>query len=107
MNSLLARDLNFTPILLYIDSSNLGFLEQRIKNQLNFDSLNRQDKLEAEAKIAERLILAESELQNIDSYISIVESVKNGKAFQIQNDNTIFQEILPYIESLIQNEPRA
>jgi|GEM_PF-3046304 len=100
MSGLLAQNLNFIPILLYIDINNLNFLEQRIKNQLNFDSLNKLDQLDAQAKIEERLKLAKQELQDIKKYIEIVESVPQGKAFRIQNDETIYQEILPYIESL-------
>lgn len=101
MSDLLAKDLNFIPILLYIDKNNLKFLEQRIKNQLNFDSLRAVDKLEVKAKIEERLKLAKHELQDIEKYIAIVESVPKGKAFKIHNDDTIYQDILPYIESLL------
>lgn len=101
VSGLLAKNLNFIPILLYIDKNDLNFLEQRIKNQLNFDSLNKLDQLDAQAKIEERLKLAKQELQDIDKYIAIVESVPKGKAFKIQNDDTIYQEILPYIESLL------
>lgn len=102
MKSLLDKGFGFIPILLYIDKNNLGFLEQRIKKQLNFQSLHGLAKIEAEAKITERLELAKNELLDINRYISIVENTEYGKAFQIQDDTTIFQEVLPYIESLMQ-----
>lgn len=98
---LIQKDLNFIPLLLYIDKTNLKFLEKRIKNQLNYEYLEPQDKLKAREKIDERLELAKQELQTIDKYISIVESVSNGRAFQIKDDTTIYQEILPYIDLLL------
>lgn len=100
MSDLLAKNLNFIPILLYINNNNLKFLERRIKNQLNFNCLSALNKLEAKAKIDERIKLAKSELENIEKYIKIVESVPKGKAFRILSDDTIYQEIIPYIESL-------
>jgi guanylate kinase len=101
LENLITKDLLFIPILLYIDQENLSFLEKRIKDQLNYKDLTPNERFEAEAKIIQRLNLAQKELININKYIEIVESVPNGKAFNIKDDNTIFNEVLPYIEKLL------
>lgn len=100
MTRIVDSKLDFIPILLYIDPSNIKFLEKRIKKQLDYNNLNTNKKIEADKIIAQRLDAVIIESQNIDKYIDIISKSKSGKAFMIQNDSTIGSEVIPYILSL-------
>ena len=101
LQSLLTKDLEFIPILLYTKLDQMDQLTARIKKQLDYDNLSPENKLKADQTIQKRLALAETETKNIDKYIKIVQGAKGGKAFNIISDDTLFTEVIPYIQSLI------
>lgn len=98
--ALLSLQLDFIPILLYLDRSHLDLLDHRIRKQLGYTDLTPQEKIAADLKIQERLNLANNELAQIDKYLKIIDKSAKGRAFLIKDDQTLYQEVIPYIMSL-------
>jgi len=100
LTDLIKLDLKFIPILLYLDQSHLDLLDKRIRKQLDYDKLNQKERIQADLKIKERLQLASKELAQIAKYIEIVNAANYGRSFLIKDDDTLYQEVIPYILSL-------
>lgn len=94
---LLKLELGFVPIFLYIRPENNNLLMQRLKRQLKFNELSGHQKAEAEATISRRIKAAINESNRNQDYISLVN--KTGMSFEIKNDNTILEEVIPYIKA--------
>ena len=73
----------YLPLMMDVDLDKLSFLRERMKK--------RGDSLE---DIEKRIKLTKIELKNIDKYRKVVRKYK-GLVFQIKNDQTIFEEVLP------------
>ena len=86
----------FIPILLDIDEGNLGLIEQRMKKRMGFVDLSGKDLDDAISKLDERIDLARAELKNMAEYRELVEN-NSGKVFSIRDDNTIYDEVIPWI----------
>jgi len=83
LENFLENNPNFLPILLEVGKNNLEMLRQRM--------VNRGEK---EDKIIKRLELTKEELKDIDKYRKIVKNYQ-GLIFEIKNDQTIFEEVIP------------
>lgn len=100
MSRIIDSKLDFIPILLYIDPSNIKFLEKRIKKQLDYINLTQDKKKEADTIISKRLDAVIIESKNINDYIDALSKTKYGKAFMIKDDSTLESEVIPYILNL-------
>ncbi len=110
MESLLKLNLGFIPILLYIDPNNLKLLEDRMKTRYRYSELKGQDLKDANKMLKDRMALAKIESLQIKKYIDIISKYSTlGRAFEIKDDATLFDEVIPYIENLInlQSSPKA
>jgi len=83
LENFLKNNPNFLPILLEVKIDNLEMLRQRMIKRG-----------ESQDKITKRLDLAKEELINIDKYRNIVKKYQ-GLIFEIKNDKTIFEEVIP------------
>jgi guanylate kinase len=99
LKTFLSKNPGFIPILLTVDTARFSLLTDRLKSREHYSSLSVRDQAIIDQKIQERLVLAHQELQQIDQYISLVKS-HHGLAINIQNDQTIFSEVIPKILSL-------
>lgn len=97
---LLNKNINFIPIILYVDQNNLDLLIERIKLQLDYYNLNKEGKLKSDIIIKNRIELAMVESLNIEKYLNLINKKNRGKAFKIAGDSTIPNEVIPYILSL-------
>ncbi|MBU1117624.1 hypothetical protein KKD37_01540 [Patescibacteria group bacterium] len=79
---------NFLPILLEVNENNLEMLRQRMIKRG-----------ESEDKVFKRLELSKKELKNARKYQKILKKY-NGLIFQIKNDHTIFEEVIPTLAML-------
>jgi guanylate kinase len=95
----LSQNPNFIPVLLSVDGRHFSLLADRLKLRENYSLLSAQDQAVADQKVQERLVLARRELQQIDQHISLAK-LHRGLVFNIQNDQTIFSEVIPKILSL-------
>lgn len=84
----LKENKNFVPILLWMSKENFYILEKRM--------IKRGENQE---KIRERLKLASEELIKMEEYKKLVK-IYGGKVFEIKNDKTIFEEVIPEIMTL-------
>lgn len=110
MEKLLKMDLGFIPILLYVSPTNLKLLADRMKARYNYDSLKGQDLVDAKKMLRDRMTLAKIESVKIQKYIDVIPKYnKLGRAFEIKDDTTLFNEVIPYIKTLIksQSSPKA
>lgn len=78
---------DFIPILLWVNKNNLDLLKNRMKARGDTDE-----------KIKQRLILANKEIDKEDYYKKIVEE-NSGIVVVINNDRTVFDELIPKIVS--------
>lgn len=97
---LLNKNINFIPIILYVDQNNLDLLMERIKLQLDYYNLNKEGKYKSDIIIKNRIELAMVESLNIEKYLNLINRKNRGKAFKIAGDSTIQNEVIPYILSL-------
>ena len=97
LSRFLKKDLNFIPIVLYVDKDNLELLRERIKLQLDYSNLNTEGKLKSDYIIKDRIELAKIESGNIEKYINLINKNGKGRAFKIIDDSTIPKEVIPYI----------
>jgi len=79
----LKKNPSFLPVLLEVSENNLEMLKTRMKNRG-----------ESEEKITKRLELSRKELKNMENYRKIVKKY-DGLIFEIKDDKTIFEEIIP------------
>lgn len=98
MQDLLKLDLGFIPILLYIEPENINLIKNRLKRQLNYNSLEGAKKTDADNVISRRIKAAINETNTIERYVKIAN--KTGKAFEIKGDESIREEVIPYILTL-------
>ncbi len=96
MPRLLKLNLGFIPILLYIRPENTNLLMQRLKNQLRYTDLVGQDKVTADFTISKRIKAAINETNRNQYYIRLVNKI--GMSFEIKDDQTIIDEVIPYIK---------
>jgi guanylate kinase len=90
---------DFIPVLLKISAENLPLLEKRIKVRENFQKLPASKKAEVEVKIAQRLAMARETLDQINLYSQIATEA-GGLVFEIKDDTTLYQQVIPAIERL-------
>ncbi len=90
---------DFTPLLLKISEGNFPLLEKRIKARENYKSLPAAKKPAVEEKIAQRLELARATLAQIEDYSQQVKEA-GGLVFEIENDQTLYQQVIPALEKV-------
>ena len=88
LRQFLEENKDFLPILLWIKKGNFEILEKRMIKRG-----------ESQEKIRDRLKLADEELKMMDEYKRLVKSY-GGKVFEIRDDKTIFEEVIPEIMAL-------
>lgn len=91
---------DFIPIILNVEEKNFNLLIDRNKKKLDYDNLSPESKLLADRDIHERLDLARSEIKTIHEFEPLIEK-NHGKIFSIKNDQTLYDEVIPFILSKI------
>ncbi len=75
----------FLPVVLEVSENNLEMLETRMRKRG-----------ESEEKIKKRIELSKEEIAKMEKYRKIVQKYK-GLIFQIKNNQTIFEEVIPVL----------
>jgi len=88
----------FMPIMLHIELSNFGLIENRVRRRDGFENMTPEQQKFVNEKIQERLISARYDLEKFQFYQNIVNKY-GGKIFVIKDDNTIYNEVIPFILS--------
>lgn len=88
LSGFMKKNRDFLPVVLWIKEENIGLLEKRMRKRG-----------ESEEKIKERMGLAKKELREMEKYLKVVKKF-DGLIFEIKDDQTIFEEIIPKIMSL-------
>lgn len=86
----------FLPVMLHIDLENFQLIENRIKEREDFENLPLEKKKLVNEKVQERLIAARYELEKVNFYQKIVQRY-GGQIFNIKDNNTIYQDVIPYM----------
>ena len=87
---------DFIPIYLHVEKINIDLLKQRLVRREDYSDLDDIMKKVIDQKIQKRVDLALFEAGKYEEYKKIVED-HGGRVFNIQNDNTVFDEVIPYI----------
>lgn len=88
----------FMPIMLHVELSNFGLIENRVRRRDGFENMTPEQQKFVNEKIQERLISARYDLEKFQFYQNIVNKY-GGKIFVIKDDNTIYNEVIPFILS--------
>lgn len=88
----------FMPIMLHIELNNFGLIENRVRRRDGFENMTPEQQKFVNEKIQERLISARYDLEKFQFYQNIVNKY-GGKIFVIKDDNTIYNEVIPFILS--------
>jgi guanylate kinase len=87
------------PIILGIKVKSLDLLRDRMKQRENFDSLPQDQQQFIYNKIEERMKLAQEDIGFMKHYEDMAFKY-DGKVFYIEDDNTLFDEVIPYIAKM-------
>lgn len=87
------------PIILGVSEDNIDLLRERMRARENFDNLSQDQQQLVHNKIEERIRLALEDIGFMEHYENIARKY-DGKVFYIQDDNTLFDEVIPYITEL-------
>lgn len=98
----LSQNLNFTSVLLTISVADLSLIEKRLRTREKLTLLSKDKQLEIKSKISQRIDLARQEITHITDYEKLVIS-HDGLVFSIKDDRTIFDEVIPKIKRLSNN----
>lgn len=90
LEEFMQKNPNFLPIWLTINENNLGILEKRMR-----------ERGDSEEKIKERLEMAKQEIKNKNKYEAIIKKYQ-GIIFEIKDDSTIFEEVIPELAKRMQ-----
>lgn len=88
----------FMPIMLHVELGNFGLIENRVRRREGFENLTPDQQKYVNEKVQERLISARYDLERFAFYQNIVNKF-GGKIFVINDDNTIYNEVIPFILS--------
>lgn len=88
----------FMPIMLHVELSNFGLIENRVRRRDGFENMTPEQQKYVNEKIQERIISARYDLERYAFYQNIVNKY-GGKIFVIKDDNTIYNEVIPFILS--------
>jgi guanylate kinase len=88
----------FMPIMLHVELSNFGLIENRVRRREGFDNLTPEQQKFVNEKVQERLISARYDLERFSFYQNIVNKY-GGKIFVVKDNNTIYEEVIPFILS--------
>jgi guanylate kinase len=86
----------FMPIMLHVELSNFGLIENRVRRREGFENLTPEQQKFVNEKVQERLISARYDLERFTFYQNIVNKY-GGKIFVIKDNNTIYEEVIPFI----------
>lgn len=89
LEAFLEENGDFVPVLLWMREENFGVLEDRMRKRG-----------EGEEKITQRIRLAKEEFKEMEKYFKQVKN-KAGMIFEIKDDKTIFEEVIPKIMTLV------
>jgi len=87
------------PIVLIVAESNLELLINRMKQREDFNNKSEICKKEIMQNIKERIEIAVEQIRLAKSMLKPIEERK-GQVFLIEDDTTIYKEVLPFIKSL-------
>ncbi|MCA9380064.1 hypothetical protein KC675_02690 [Candidatus Dojkabacteria bacterium] len=88
----------FMPIMLHVELNNFGLIENRVRRREGFENLTPEQQRFVNEKVQERLISARYDLERFSFYQNIVNKY-GGKIFVIKDNNTIYEEVIPFILS--------
>lgn len=88
----------FMPIMLHVELSNFGLIENRVRRREGFENLTPEQQKFVNEKVQERLISARYDLERFTFYQNIVNKY-GGKIFVVKDNNTIYEEVIPFILS--------
>lgn len=88
----------FMPIMLHVELNNFGLIENRVRRREGFENLTPEQQKFVNEKVQERLISARYDLERFSFYQNIVNKY-GGKIFVIKDNNTIYEEVIPFILS--------
>lgn len=87
---------DWKPILLDIDQQSIDLLIERMKQRHEYDKLSDSEKNRLDKEFKQRLgLILEDNLRNKE-YRQII-SDYNGRVFMIKDDQTLYQEVIPFI----------
>ncbi len=84
------------PIILIVEKGNIDLLINRIKKREDFESKSKDIQEKILQNIDDRIEIALKEIQQAQALRTKIEE-KKGRIFYIEDDETIFKEVLPYI----------
>lgn len=96
----------FMPIMLHVDLENFALIEQRVKTRENYVNLTPEQQKYLDERIQERLISARYELEQFAFYQKTILKY-GGKVFTIKDNNTIQNEVIPFILANREKAPKT
>lgn len=84
------------PIILIVEKGNLDLLVNRIKKREDFDNKIKDIQQNILKNIDERMEVALREIEQAEALRTEIEA-KKGRIFYIQDDETIFNEVIPFV----------